>query len=175
MKKISAFEVAISALACALATGFLVLGTITPVLLFTAYMVACVALMLPLTKQSYWGYVLAYLGTVILSLIFCGFAFVFDLLPFIVFFGLHPLVNELQIKWKLKKWPAFFVKALWFDGAMYLVLHFIFEVTTAVEWLTPYLIPIVLVVGTAFFLFYDFTMFSLRTQVNKLVKRIYKK
>ena len=175
MKKISAYEIALSALSCALATVFLSVGTITPILLFTAYMVSCVALMLPLTKQFYLGYFLAYAATVLLSLLFCGAAFFFDLLPFAVFFGLHPLMNELQLKWGVNKWLAFFIKAIWFDGAIYLIWLFFIETTTVVAWIVPYIIPIILAVGTAFFLFYDFTMFRVRTQMEKLVTRIHKK
>ena len=175
MKKISAYEVALSALSCALATMFLIVGTITPILLFTAYLVSCVALMLPLTKQFYWGYFLAYVGAVLLSLLFCGAAFFFDLLPFAAFFGLHPLMNELQLKWGMNKWLAFFIKAIWFDGAVYLIWFFLLETTTTVAWIVPYVIPIILAFGTAFFLFYDFTMFRVRAQLEKLVTRIHKK
>lgn len=175
MKKISAYEVALSALSCALATIFLVLGTITPVLLFTAYLVSCIALTLPLTKQCYWGYFLAYIATLLLSLLFCGAAFFFDLLPFAAFFGLHPLMNELQLKWKLNKWLAFFIKAAWFDGALCLIWFFLLELTAGAAWLSQYALPIIFVGGTAFFLFYDFTMFCVRTQIEKLVTRIHKK
>jgi hypothetical protein len=175
MKKISAYEVALSALSCALATVFLVVGTITPILLFTAYLVSCVALMLPLMKQFYLGYFLAYIGTVLLSLLFCGAAFFFDLLPFAVFFGLHPLMNELQLKWNMNKWLAFLIKGLWFDGAVYLIWLFLVEMTSASAWIVPYIIPIILVLGTAFFLFYDFTMFRIRARIEKLLTRIHKK
>ena len=112
MKKISAYEIALSALACAIATVFLVLGTITPVLLFTGYLASCIALMLPLAKGSYRGYVLAYLGTGILAFLFCGSAFLLELLGFLLFFGLHPLFNELQLRFQMKKWLAFLIKAV---------------------------------------------------------------
>ena len=80
MKKISSYEIALSALACAIATIFLTIGVYSSVLLFTGYLLAGIALMLPLAKQSYTGYVLAYIATCILSLIF-NVARFFDLLP----------------------------------------------------------------------------------------------
>ena len=101
MRKISAYEIALSALSCAIATLMLLIGTYSAVLLFTGYLLACIALMMPLSKQSYWGYALAYIATCLLSLMF-GIAHFFDLLPFIMFFGLHPLINELQLKTKIK-------------------------------------------------------------------------
>lgn len=175
MKKISAYEIALSGLAAALATVMLVVGTITPVLLFTGYLVSCVALMLPLSRGSYLGYIFAFLATGLLSLLLCGFAFIFELLPYLVFFGLHPLINELQVKKGWNKWVSFGCKALWFDGTMYLTWRFTFEMTTAITLPHEIFIVLLLVLGTAFFYFYDYTMFKCRAQVNALVARLLRK
>ena len=123
MKKISSHEIALSALACAIATIFLTVGIYSAVLLFTGYLFACIALMLPLAKQSYRGYILAYLATCILALIFNVAGFI-DLLPFIMFFGLHPLVNELQLKTRINRWVAFGIKAVWFDATLWVIWKF---------------------------------------------------
>lgn len=175
MRKISAYEIALSALACAVATIFLVLGTITPVLLFTGYLASCIALMLPLAKGSYRGYVLAYLGTGILSFLFCGSAFFIELLGFLLFFGLHPLFNELQLHFKMKKWLAFIIKAAWFDVAMYLIWRFVFNMTTTVAFVDKFIIPFILVVGTGVFFLYDYTTFFCRGKIVWLVNRLIKK
>ena len=175
MKKISAYEIALSALACAVSTVFLVLGTITPVLLFTGYLASCIALMLPLSKGSYRGYVLAYLGTGFLSFLFCGSAFLPELLGFVCFFGLHPLFNELQLRFQMKRWLAFLIKAVWFDGAMYLIWRFVFDMTTSVAFVDTFIIPFILVVGTGFFALYDYTMFLCRGKILCLVNRLIKK
>lgn len=174
MKKISAYEIALSALACAMATICLTLGVYSNILLFTGYLVACIALMLPLSKGCYVGYALAYVATCLLSLIFSAARF-FDLLPFIMFFGLHPLVNELQLKIKINRWVACGVKALWFDGTMYVVWRFIFAMTTTFPFVDKYIIPIILIGGTLFFVVYDYFMYKWRFAVNSLVKRITRK
>ena len=174
MKKISAYEIALSALSCALATILLTVGVYSTFLLFTGYLFACIALMLPLAKKSYVGYALAYGGTCILSLIF-GIARFFDLLPFIMFFGLHPLVNELQLKTKINTWVACAVKALWFDGTMYVIWRFVFGMTTTIPFIDQYILPIILIGGTAFFVAYDYLMYKWRYAVNVLVKRITRK
>ncbi len=173
MKKITAYEIALSALACALATVLMTVGVYSSILLFTGYMFACIALMLPLAKQSYLGYGLAYGATCILTLIFNAARF-FDVLPFIIFFGLHPLVNELQLKTKINTWVACLIKALWFDGAMYVVWRFVFEMTTTVTVLDRFIVPILLIGGTAFFALYDYAMYKWRTIVNRLVERLTK-
>ena len=174
MKKISAYEIALSALACAIATICLTIGVYSAVLLFTGYLLACVALMLPLAKKSYTGYALAYIATCILAFIFNAARF-FALLPFVMFFGLHPLVNELQLKSKINRWLACGLKALWFDITMYLVWRLVFGMTSTIDIIDQYIIPIILVFGTAFFVAYDYCMYKWRFTVNTVVKRITRK
>lgn len=174
MKKLTAYEIALSALACAIAVIFLTIGVYTEVLLFTGYLFACVALMLPLSKQCYLGYVLAYIATCLLTLVFISFRF-WDLLPFIMFFGLHPLVNELQLKVKINRWVACAIKALWFDATMYLTWRFLFGMTTTVAFVDKLIIPIILIGGTAFFGLYDYLTYRCRGIVNVTVYRISKK
>ena len=171
MKKISSHEIALSALACAIATIFLTVGIYSAILLFTGYLFACIALMLPLAKQSYRGYVLAYLATCLLAVIFNVAGF-FDLLPFIMFFGLHPLVNELQLKTKINRWVACVIKAVWFDSTMYVIWKFVFAMTTTIPFVDQYIFYIILIVGTPMFVGYDYLMYKWRFAVNMLVKRI---
>ena len=174
MKKLTAYEIALSALACAMATVFLTVGIYTEILLFTGYLFACIALMLPLSKQCYWGYALAYLATCLLTLVFISFRF-WDLLPFIMFFGLHPLVNELQLKIKINRWVACLIKALWFDATMYLTWKFLFGMTTTIAFVDKFILPIILIGGTAFFVFYDYLTYRCRAIVNVTVSRFRKK
>ena len=175
MKKINAHEIALAGISTAIATVFLAVGNITSVLLFIGYLVGSVALSLPLAKGSYRGYAMAYVATVLLTLLIIGSAgYLVDLTPFIVFFGLHPLVNELQLRFRIPTTAAFVVKAAWFDGAMWLFWWLIVQ-TTGVSWIDAYALPIILVGGTIFFWVYDRTFFQIRQQVFALVKRIYKK
>ena len=170
MRKISAYEIALSALACALSTTILVLGVYSDILVFTGYLLASITLMLPLAKKSWWGYALAYIATCILAFLF-GAARFWDIIPFAIFFGLHPFANELQLHFKINRWVAFAIKAVWFDGALFAiwaVLYFVTKVTL-VGW---YIIPIILVAGTALFFAYDYAMFQARDKVNALVRRI---
>ena len=130
--------------------------------------------MLPLAKQSFRGFALSYIATCILAFIFNASRF-WDLLPFIMFFGLHPLVNELQLKTKLNRWVACFLKALWFDGTMYVVWRFVFSMATTIAFVDKFIIPIILIGGTLFFVAYDYLMYKWRAVVNVMVNRISKK
>ena len=174
MKKLSSYEIALSALACAFATILLTVGVYSEILLFTGYLFGSVALMLPLAKQSFRGFVMAYLATCILSFLFNASRF-WDLLPFIMFFGLHPLVNELQLKTKINRWAACAAKALWFDGTMYIIWRFVFAMTTSIPLIDAYILPVLLIGGSLFFVFYDYLTYRWRAAVNTLVQRIHKK
>lgn len=174
MRKITAHEIALSALACAGATICLTIGVYSEILLFTGYLFGSILLMMPLAKQSFRGYVLAYLATCILSTLFSAARF-WEILPFIVFFGLHPLVNELQLRTKINRWVACALKAVWFDGAMLLIWWLIFEMTAPIPGLEKFMIPAIVVLGTAFFVLYDYLAYRWRALVNTLVARIYKK
>ncbi|MDE7158062.1 MAG: hypothetical protein K2N74_00645, partial [Clostridiales bacterium] len=102
------------------------------------------------------------------------------LLPFIAFFGLHPLANFLQKKYIKKKWlhlPVFLVKAAWFDAAMLLFWFVLVPVLGGSEhtwypYVEQYLYLIVFLGGTVFFAVYDYMIFLCQKSVNNIVKRI---
>ena len=170
MKRISSQEIALSAISCAFATIMMTVGTLYTPLLFTGYLFACAALMLPLAKKYYVGCGLAYIASFTLTMIFNGFNF-FDTMPYIVFFGLHPLVNGLQKKYGWNRYVSAAVKAAWFDAAMYAVWRFTFGMNTAIPFIDKYILPIILIAGTAFFLVYDYAMFRCQKQVDFTVDR----
>ncbi len=174
MKKISAYEIALSALSCAMATLFMTVGVYSGFFLFTAYLVASVALMLPLCEQSWRGYLFAYISTCLLSLLFASFRF-WEILPFAMFFGLHPLVNECQLKWKFNRWIACLLKAVWFDFTIYFTWKVVFAITTSIAFVDQYILWIILAVGTPIFVAYDYFMFKWRGWASNLVQRIGKK
>lgn len=177
-----AYEIALSGVSCAVAVVFLTLGLITPYLTGLGYLVGILALMAPLSKGFYKGCFFAYLGTCILALILGAAAAFWDLVPFIMFFGLHPLVNALQVKKGVNKWLAFAVKAVWFDLTLicgyYLVLggvvggsllpQEVYDTVNRFIWV------FVFVLGTLLFFIYDRLIFKCQIAVNRLVYRIKK-
>ena len=92
-----------------------------------------------------------------------------------MFFGLHPLVNELQLKIKINRWVACAIKAVWFDLTMYLTWRFLFGMTTEVAFVDEWIVPLILVFGTAFFVFYDYLTYRCRAIVNTTVARLRKR
>lgn len=234
MKK-SSKETALSAIACAFSTLGLTVGTLYSPMLFTGYLIACLCMMLPLSRGYFKGAALCFVAANVLTLLFNGFNF-FDTLPYTLFFGLHPLVNEIQTRLharaaqkkertgengggdssikadetaenaerRASEWevdwdsPAAgkekttatekkaagkkadgkifgtdvlfgIVKTAWFDAAMFFVWKAVFSANTAIPFIDEHILPVLLIGGSLFFVFYDFLMFRMRKSVNYLI------
>lgn len=181
-KNSRSFEIALSGVSCAVAVLFLSLGILSGWLLATGYFIGVIALMLPLSKQFYRGGFLAYAGTCVLTVIMGAAAKFWDLVPFVMFFGLHPLVNALIKKSKLNQWIFLPLKALWFDAMLivgyYLVYGGVMGGTLFPEpvydTINKYFFLLVFTVGTVAGIIYDFLVSRCQVAVNALVVRIRK-
>lgn len=146
------------------------------------YTIAVLALMLPLSKQFFLGGFLAYAGTCILALALGAAAQFWNLVPFIMFFGLHPLVNCLQIRFKVNRILALVLKAVWFDCTLicgyFLVfggmLGGTFLPQTLYDAVNKYIYLFIFTLGTLVFVVYDYLIFRCQSLVNRLVRRIKK-
>ncbi len=174
MKKPSkSFEIALSAIACAVAAGFLMLGSLTSFLLATGCLIGTYAIMLPLSKDFVWGSLLAFLGASLLALPLC----LWQIIPFAVFFGLHPVVNYLQkkhVKRAVFHGLCFLGKAAWFDGAMLLSWYVLSAMAGFIfpTWLNDFIYLVIFLGGTVFFAVYDYLIFLCQRSVNAIVRRI---
>ncbi len=174
MKKPSkSFEIALSAIACAVAAAFLMLGSLNPFLLATGYLVGAFALMTPLSKGFVWGGALAFLGACLLALPLS----LWKIVPFAAFFGIHPIVNYLQkkyVKRNLFHWIVFAAKAVWFDCAMLLSWYVLTSMAgmTFPEWITEFLYLVIFAGGTLFFVAYDYMIILCQRSVDLAVRRI---
>lgn len=174
------FEIALSAISCALAIIFLLVGTLNHVLLATGYIMAQVCLMIPLSKGFYVGDALAYAGTCILTVLLGAIGQAWLLVPFIMFFGLHPLLNALQLRFNVNRWIACAVKALWFDFALWVMYILVFGSTIGnpemeiYRVINDYILLFIFIGGTLIFFVYDYVMFKAQMAVNSLVYRICK-
>ncbi len=183
MKKNSkSYQIALSAIAVAVASGALALGSWVDVFLGVGYVIAVIALMAPLAKDYLWGASLGYIATLLLTFLFCGFSYL-TLVPYAVFFGLHPIVNYLQKKY-VKRKSVFFlcepVKAVWFDLAMWLSFRLVFvpvlELESAFwyEFVEKYFFYVLFIGGTLFFALYDALVFYAQRCVNAVLRRLRK-
>lgn len=175
------FEIALSAISCALAVIFLLIGTLlSNLLLVTGYIMAQISLMIPLSKGIYVGDALAYIGTCILTVLLGAIGQGWLLVPFIMFFGLHPLMNALQLRFNVNKWIAYIIKAVWFDFSLWVMYILVFgssignseyEVYRVIN---DYILVFIFVGGTIVFYIYDYIMFKCQMIVNSFIYRIRK-
>lgn len=174
------FEIALSAISCSLAVLFLWLGTVTSWLLATGYLMAEICLMLPLAKNFYAGDALAYLGTCVLTILLGAIGQVWWLVPFIMFFGLHPLVNALQLRFKINKCLALIVKTVWFDFTLWVMYILVFNCLAGAPdnqiyaVIKDYFLLFIFLGGSAIFFIYDYIIFKVQVWINAFVYRIKK-
>ena len=178
------FEIALSGISCAVAALALSLGIMTGLgaLTATGYLIAVIALMVPLSKQFFRGDFLAYVGTVILAVVLGAAVKFWDLVPFALFFGLHPLANALQIRFKINKWLALAIKAVWFDCTLIVGYYLVFGgmlggalfPEEVYEIINKYIFLLIVTVGTVGFFVYDYLIFKVQILINGIVFRIKK-
>ncbi|MDE7162503.1 MAG: hypothetical protein K2O44_00285 [Clostridia bacterium] len=180
--RFNSFEIALSGISCAVAVLFLALGILSGWLLATGYFIGVVALMVPLSKKFYKGGFLAYAGTCVLTVIMGAAAKFWDLVPFIMFFGLHPLINALIDKSKFNKWIFLPAKALWFDAMLIVGYYLVFGGAmggtllpeNVYETINRYFFLLVFTVGTFVGVIYDLLASRCQLAVNAVVARIRK-
>lgn len=170
------FQIALAAVSCALATIFMSLGINVPAFLLVGYVFGSLALMLPLAKDFRLGGFLAYAAVCLLCLLFGGIVKFYLLFPFLTFFGLHPLANYFQRKYKINRWVAFAVKAAWFDAMLCCTVLLLFKMSTEFslpyEWMYDWIYLIAVVGGTALFFLYDWVMLRCQKTVDFYVAKI---
>ncbi len=176
------FGIALSGISCAFAVICLTLGILSDVLLATGYCLGIIALMIPLTGKYYMGDFLAYLGTCALTLLLGAVAKFWDVVPFIMFFGLHPLLNALQRRFKIHFILGYLIKAAWFDCTLIAGYYIVYGGLLGGNALPPqvydfvnkYIYILIFTVGTACFALYDFLIFRLQDSCDYLMRRIRK-
>ena len=98
--------------------------------------------------------------------------------PFIVFFGLHPLVNSLQEKFGINRWVALLVKDAWFVGAMcaswalFCAMAGIGPDALPFDWMYDWAYLLICIGGAVLFVFYDWLMRRCQRLVDYAVSRI---
>lgn len=174
MKRTSkSYEIALSAISCAIAAAALILGGYVDVLLGFGIIIAVFAVMIPLGERLTWGGVLCYLGAALLALPFA----LWRVLPFAVFFGLHPIVNFLQ-RSHVKKTPLKIVclvcKTVWFDFSLWLS-YFVLTSLAGMQFsqfINEFALYLIFIGGTLLFPVYDIALFYCQRSVNVLIRRI---
>lgn len=172
--------IALSAVSAAFAVVLLALGSFIEVIDITCIMFAGIAVMLPLAKEYYLGAFLSFLSSALLGFIIGG-AKVTVIVPYAVFFGVYPIVNALQVKYKVNKILALIVKDIWFLLSMFLYYKLLVwftgydlfaDFSFIPESLKKFLVPGLFVFGALIFVLYDIVMLRMQVAVRYLVEKL---
>lgn len=172
--------IALSAVSTAFAVVLLALGSFIEIIDIACVMFAGIAIMLPLSKESILGAFLTFLASTLLALILTGARFTV-IVPYAMFFGLYPIANAVQFKYRINKIVALIVKDVWFLLSMFVYYKLIttlsgydiFEDFSFIpEKFMDYLVPGLFVFGALFFVLYDNVMIRMQKVVNYLVYRM---
>ena len=180
--RFNSFEIALAGVSCGIAVLFLALGILSGWLLATGYFIGVLAMMLPLSKDFFKGGFGAYAGTCLLTLIMGAAAKFWDLVPFIMFFGIHPLVNAVIKKKNFDRWLALVIKAVWFDCTLIVGYYLVFGGLLGgslfpqgvYDVINKYIFLFIFTVGTLIGVIYDFLAQRCQLAVNAVVARIKK-
>ena len=163
--------IALSAISTALGVVFLIIGAYIQTLDLSCLFMASLAVMLPLSKNSVKGAFLTYGATAILAFLFAVSRFHLALL-YLLFFGLHPIINHFHLKDIKKQWYLFIVKGVLFVGACYL-MFFAFSMFIVENEIISSILPwFIAVIATLFYIVYDFIMIRFQKMTGSIVKRL---
>lgn len=167
----SSRTIALSAVSAAMAVLLLVAGAYIEVLDLSCLFLASLALMLPLAKGSRFGSFFAFLASAILGFILSGMRLQI-MLPYVLFFGLHPVVNDFFEKKNVNAVLSYAIKAVWFIAAIFVVYKFTSFFVVENETIKKYIVPIIIIGGAALFLLYDSVMRRMQKYLNALISRL---
>lgn len=163
------YIVALSGISTALAITFVMLAMYIEPMTITFYVMSAIAVMLPLTKNSYKGALLSCIATTILAVCLAPI----KSLPFAIFFGPYTIVSAL-LDSKAKWYVSYPIKLLWFNLVLYilylvvgvLVINFDKLGFTLEYWA-------IAIIGSVLFILYDLLMrYVFRVMKYMVAKRL---
>lgn len=163
--------IALSSLCTAFAAVLLTVGAYFSTLSYSCIFLASVVILLPLAKNTYKGAVLTVIASTLLSFLIASFSFE-TALPFLLFFGFHPIVNKVFKEKNLNKFLAYVIKDVWFVAAMLLCYRLTDMFITDNEIFQKYMIYIIIFGGSVLFIVYDYMMSYFQKAMDVISKRL---
>ncbi len=172
--------VSLSAVSAGLIALCLIVGAYFEIADIFAIIMASIFVLLPLYYNSYKGAIMSYLVGGVVAMIISGFnIYSIVFLPYFTFFGIYPIIRNLFLKLKLKKYLIIIIGAVWcvavsFGSYFYysfLVVDLFYGLP---EWFTNYslyfLVLIALILFFVFDRFIEVVQKVLNYYLNKIIK-----
>ena len=163
--------IALSGLSSAFALIFIIIGGYFPTFDISCLFMASLMVMIPLAKDTLKGAILCYISVFLLSFIFTFGHFEVSI-AYGLFFGLHPIVNYIQVKKIKKTWLITAIKTVWFLIVAFLMFYLLKMFIVENELINKFLPLIILFGGSILFIVYDYIMLRFQRNLNVIIKRL---
>ena len=168
----SSKTIAISAIAAAFCGVLVGMGGYLGDFDFSCFLLAGIALTLPLYRDSVWGCVLAYLAGSFIGLLFSGFNFV-RIMPFLIWFGIHPVLGCVLARKGVKPWIIYLIELVLLEISVFLLLRFTTMLVVKAEFLNENSWLFYLIAAPLLWI-YDKMIRTIVIYLFRLLKRIVK-
>lgn len=163
--------IALSGILTAFCIILLLMGAFYPTFDLSAMFLCSIVTMIPLSKNSYKGAAFVAIASGLVALLFSGFRFQI-ILPFLMFFGFHPLVNRIIEQKNLKKWWVFAIKDAWFVLTVVLMQALVGVVMVDVAIIAQFLYPILIIASAIAFFVYDYFINYFQKYMDRIIQRL---
>lgn len=164
--------IALSAVTAAFIVIFLCVGALFPSLSLSSIFLSALAVMLPLSKGTKKGALLAVIAGGLLTFLVFTKAALETALPFLLFFGFHPIVNTWGRERGFNKILLFAIKDVWFVATL-VACYFLTQMfVTEHEFFTKYMLYIIIFGGAVVFFIYDYMMEYFQKAMDRLIKKL---
>lgn len=172
--------ISISAISSALVAVILTIGAYIEFIdLFTIVMSSAFVI-LPFYYKSYKGCILAYLVGGVLAFMFSGFNIFSIVVPsYFIFFGIYPIIKQLFVAKKIKKYISIPIGLVWFTLTVYGIdLYYIFVMNMSFNDLPAFIIEnmwwILAIISIIIFFIYDKFISVVRFTIDRYLGKIIK-
>ena len=167
----SSKKIALCGISSAIGSIFLSIILIAPTGKLSLFVLSSIAVMIPLSKKLYGGAALTVLATSAIGFITGGFLVY---LPYILVFGIHPLINAVldnYIKNKNGTIIKIAIKLVYFIGVLYLLYTLAYISDLFLVEIKFYILAIIVAVA---FIPYDYLLRAVQKRIDYLLQKYIK-
>lgn len=172
--------IAISAVSAAFIATVLTIGAYVEIFDLVSIVLAGSFAILPIYYKSYKGAFLAFLSGGVIAFLFSGFnVYSLVFVPYIVFFGIYPIIKCYMDDKSDKKVAFYIIGAIWSILAFYgMYFYYVFVMGGVInglpEWLTQNILYFIWAVALAFYCIFERYVFTLRKVFDRYLYKIIK-
>ena len=168
----NSYKVALAGITAALSMVFITVAYFASFMSLPFLALASMCLLIPLSKKLYVYAGLCGISVALLSLLYPASIFTI-LIPYAIFFSIHPILTVILSNVKLNKIIASVIKQVFFNAALVSIYFIVKGIVVFPEFVEKNLIWVV-IIANLFFYFYDDLFLRLSVRLDKYISKIIK-